>query len=155
MGGTTITIDGTYFYSDENLPASIQVGGKECQLLSFEKLTSPNTRLTCQAPTPDQNSHEFSGNRGITLIKDNTYIPFEKLQNATPSALAVVSQLASTSYQSSTRNVTIWMKGYLVPGKTSEYRFELVTNGNAVLFISNDTTSANKVGYFYFKCWFE
>jgi hypothetical protein len=33
MGGTILSIDGYFFYSDDGLPAKIQVGGKKLNFL--------------------------------------------------------------------------------------------------------------------------
>ena len=149
MGGTILSIEGSYFYSDDNLPASIQIGGKDCKLLSFEKLTDPNTRLTCQVPTPDSSVPDYSGNRGVNLITDNVYTALASLQTATPSASAVSSQTDKAYFNTNaTSDVTVWMKGFLVLGKTSLYELEVKTNGEAVLLLSTDSTSAKKVSFY-------
>lgn len=146
MGGTILSIEGSYFYSDDSLPATIQIGGKECKLLSFEKLTDPSTRLTCQVPTPDASLPDYSGNRGVNLITDNVYTSLASLKSALPSASAVSSQIDKAYFTTNaTTDVTIWMKGFLVLGKTSLYELEVKTNGEAVLLLSTDSTSAKKV----------
>lgn len=35
MGGTILSIDGYFFYSDDGLPAKIQVGGKKNWIFCF------------------------------------------------------------------------------------------------------------------------
>ena len=96
---------------------------------------------------------EYIGNRGITVITDQVYS--SNLQSATPSNNATYSEINMASYQTtSTGTYTVWLKGFLAPGKTSRYEFEIVSNGNAILFISTDSASANKVKSLFFLFYF-
>ena len=83
---------------------------------------------------------------GITLIRDNVTTSFANLTKAIPSSNAQTSIINQASYQDTlTTSVTIWLKGFIYPKKNSIYEFTIVTNGVAALFISNDSSSANKV----------
>ena len=121
--------------------------GKSCSILDFVDGTSsdPTASIVCQVPSNNNTVFtEYVGNRGITLIIDNVYSA--NLQNVVPSNTAAYSEINMISYQATrTGNYTIWLKGFLAPGKTSRYEFEVVSNGNAILFISTDSSSANKV----------
>ena len=114
-------------------------------------MDSPNTRLTVEVPTPAATPSDNYGNRGINLITEYMYTPFATLQKAMPSAKAVSTQTDRAYYNTSTKSdTTAWMKGYFLPGKSSLYEFEVATNGEAILMLSSDSTSANKVfNYFY------
>ena len=97
-------------------------------------------------PAPDANLAEYCGNRGLTLLVDNGYNSLTNLNKITPSANAVHSEINKASFKSnSSSQATVWLKGFLNPGKTSLYEFEVKTNGEAILYLSSDSTSANKV----------
>ena len=121
------------------------IKGKNCSLLNFEQLTDPNTRLTCEVPTPATTASDYYGNRGINLITDPVFTAFAGLQTATPSANSASSTTDRVFYQTNiTSPITIWLKGYLKLAKASQYDFEVKTNGDAVVLLSNDSTSAQK-----------
>ena len=104
----------------------------------------PNTTFVCQNSPQKQVNNEYYGNRGINLIRDNFYTA--DLANAVPSANAVNSIVYKAFFQDTqTIDVTIWLKGFFSPKKDSFYEFSINTNGQAQLFISTDSTSANKV----------
>ena len=88
------------------------------------------------------NFSEYIGNRGVTLIKDPVYS--SNLATAIPSSRAKYSEINLASYQISD-TYTVWLKGFLAPKKTSQYEFEIVSYGNSILYISSDSSSANKV----------
>ena len=105
----------------------------------------PNTILTCMTTTPSIIQNEFYGNRGITLIKDQVLTSFINLQTATPSANAASSILNQALYQDTgNSDVTVWLRGFFYPQTSSNYEFTIVTNGNAILMLSNNTSSTNK-----------
>ena len=109
-------------------------------------MDSPNTRLTVEAPTPAGVASDYYGNRGISLITDGVFTSLASLQAAAASANAISSEIDRLFYNASTQSdITAWMKGFLLPGKSSMYEFEVVTNGEAILMLSTDSTSANKV----------
>lgn len=91
--------------------------------------------------------NEHFGNRGITLIKDiNVYTPFGSLSTATPSVNNNQSYLDQALFNETHLNgITIWLKGFFHPQKDSAYEFGLETNGEAILYFSNNRTSENKV----------
>lgn len=100
----------------------------------------------CQTETPAPVAVEYSGNRGITLIRDNVYTPFASLQTATPSANAQYDWLDVASFaDNQSVDVTVWLKGFLLPMKSSDYKFSIKANGPTILYLSTDATSANKV----------
>lgn len=66
------------------------------------------------------------------------------MTTAVPSLNAIYNEI-NKAYFLSNGPVTVWLKGFLAPGKTSNYEINLVTNGVAVLYMSTDATSANKV----------
>ncbi len=151
IGGTKLTIEGPFLYTDNTVPADIKIAGKPCTILSYAKKATSQTdgkaKITCEvAPNDNTAATEYSGNRGITLIEDSIFTSSASLETIAPSSSATYSQINKASYSSSAASdKTVWLKGFLAPGKTSEYEFEIVSNGNGVLFISTDNTSANKV----------
>ena len=142
--GGNVNINGQYFYNDIIVPAKIEIGGQACELISFDMQNLPNTTFVCQNSPQKQVKNEYYGNRGINLIRDNVYTA--DLANAVPSANAVNSIVYKAFFQDTqTIDVTIWLKGFFSPKKDSFYEFSINTNGQAQLFISTDSTSANKV----------
>ncbi len=128
------------------------IKGKKCKILSYEKLEDSNTRLTVEVPASIASGSDYYGNRGINLITEYVYTPFASLQTAMASTNAVSTQTDRIYYNTSTNlDITLWMKGYLVPGKSSIYEFEVVTNGEAILMLSTDSKSINKVLKLHFK----
>ncbi len=150
MGGTYLTISGQYFYSSSSLPADIQIGGQPCSLLEFNLNDTINTQLICRTPSLASVAvgNQYPGGRGITVLRDNVLTSFNNLVNVSPSASAKASAqyYDSALYKDSMyRDVTVWLIGYLAPETSSNYQFSLNTNGDAVLLLSNDSTSNNKV----------
>ena len=97
-------------------------------------------------PKPSSLKSEYPGGRGINLITENVHTVFASLSSAVPSQNAIVSYIDQLSYKYAvSQSVTVWFRGFFTPGKDSNYQFELVTNGDALLFLSTDSTSANKV----------
>jgi hypothetical protein len=150
IGATQIIISGQFLYNDIQVPAQIEVGGQPCQIIEFNMANLPSTQLKC-LNTPEINPilNEYYGNRGINLIIDNVFTPFIGLATAIPSGTAQTTiNNRAAFFSNQTNNLTVWMIGYFNPKITSIYEFNIVTNGNAILLISNDSTSANKVRYF-------
>ncbi len=151
VGGTLITINGQYFYDDINVPSQIEIGGQPCNLISFDMKNLPNTTLVCQnSPKPNSTKNEYYGNRGINLYRDNVYRDLNNLASgpASNATLNITNQLAYIGSKSV--DETIWLIGFIYPKTTSLYEFSIVTNGNAVLYISTDASSANKVPFFFY-----
>ena len=117
-----------------------------CKILSFEE-HQKTSKIICQTPSGKMiHSQEYVGNRGINLIEDYVYTPHSMLNLAVPSQSAKNFKIEKTSYKSNLYgNLTIWLKGYFVPEKSSKYEFEIINNGKCVLFISKSSSSANKV----------
>ena len=108
----------------------------------------PVTKLVCQSPSNSTNSaNEYYGNRGIKLIRDNVFTSYANMAVATPSGSAVNSVIQNATYtDTQSVDVTIWLKGYFSPQIDSSYEFDLNTNGDAaMIYLSTDSTSANKV----------
>lgn len=146
LGGTIMTIYGKYFYSDQNLTAKIDIAGTPCQVLDFKLNNKVDSMLMCSTSPKGSVSAEYYGGRGITVYRDNLLTSSASLSTATPSANAQVSTLNDASYVDTQNvDVTIWMKGYIKPAVSSNYEFSISTNGQAVLMISTDSTSAAKV----------
>ena len=154
MGQTKLTITGGYFYTDSNYPASIDIDGTSCDVIDYQLNNGYDSTLVCQtAPKPTTSSQtEYYGGLGVTLIRDNFYS--SDLTNAVPSANAVYSQLIDAQYNQNNDNtttpnsdITVWLKGFFKPGKTSNYQFSITSSygSSAILFLSTDETAANKV----------
>jgi hypothetical protein len=75
------------------------------------------------------------------------------MATATPSGSAVNSVIQNATYtDTQSVDVTIWLKGYFSPQIDSSYEFVLNTNGDAaMIYLSTDSTSANKV--FLYNCY--
>ena len=116
--------------------------------MSYQRNNDYDSKLICQtASKPSSIANEYSGGMGVTVIRDNVYTSSANLASAVPSANAVYSYLNDAQFvYNQTTDVTVWLKGFILPSKTSSYEFSITTNGTASLFISTDSTSANKVG---------
>jgi hypothetical protein len=100
--------------------------------------------LVCETSSKLNEATDFYGGRGMTVYVDKVYT--SSLSSATPSTDATVYQLDSASYtENGTSAQTIWMKGFFTPARSSSYSFNIQTNGQALLYLSSDATSANKV----------
>jgi hypothetical protein len=120
-----------------------------CKITNFDLADTIKTRLTCQTPrVPSTLSSQYPGGRGINLIRENVLTSFANLATVSPSAAAEKSFTDQLAYTDSLNtDITVWFKGYLAPGKNSNYEFQFdsITNGDAILLLSTDATSANKV----------
>jgi hypothetical protein len=116
-------------------------------LTSFDPNDRVNTKLTCQsASKPASLNNEYYGGRGISGFSDNVLTAFANLDSSLPSANAFNFKLNEAKYQNNqTTDLTVWLRGYLNPQRTSVYEFNLDSNANAKLFISTDKSSLNKV----------
>ena len=104
----------------------------------------PNTQFICKSPTQVQNS-EYFGNRGINLIKDNVYMQFSQLSSAVPSINSNKTVIDQTVFSdSNSEDITIWLRGFFSPQTDSLYEFIINSNGEAILYLSTDTTLANR-----------
>lgn len=146
-GGTYVRIKGKYFYDSSDVPASIQIGGQPCDLLNFDMKNLPDSSFVCQSPKiSSTSSNEYFGNRGISFYRDDLYTSFISLATAVPSANAIKDVLNVALYNDTeTVDVTIWLRGFISPQRDSLYEFSINTNGDAVLLLSTDSNSANKV----------
>jgi hypothetical protein len=179
LGGATLSIDGQYFFSNELYPADIKVGGntllkkllklylnviklylnvlklklnldQPCEVIGFDLGNTVDTKLTCKTPPVPTLQSEYPGGRGINFIRDRVLTSFSNLLTSTPSQNARYSIFESLSFKDDeSSDITVWFKGFFVVGKDSDYQFELVTNGDAILVLSTDSTSANKVIFFF------
>ena len=156
MGQTKLTITGGYFYTDSNYPASIDIDGTSCDVIDYQLNNGYDSTLVClTAPKPTTSSQtEYYGGLGVTLIRDNFYST--DLTNAVPSENAIYSQLVDAQYDQYKDNyttntgVTVWLKGFFKPGKTTNYLFSITSSSSAILYLSTDETEANKVCYIIF-----
>jgi hypothetical protein len=84
-------------------------------------------------------------------LKENIFTSFASLTSATPSANAEKIWLDEFKYdEQNSTSVTIWMSGFIVIARTSPYLFSVNSNGVAVLYVSTDSTEANKVVFILF-----
>ena len=149
VGGTYLTIKGKYFFDSSDVPSTIKVGDQPCKVVSFDMTNLPDTVLVCQTSSAPASSTEYYGNRGVTVFRDNVYTSLSNMATSVPSAQAVKSIMSDTNYtDTQTVDVTIWLKGFISPQKDSLYEFNIVTNGEAVLYISSDSSSSNAVFQF-------
>ncbi len=147
-GGTFVTLAGLYFYTDINVPAEIEIGGQPCNLVDFDMTYLPYTTFTCQSTASfASTSGEYYGNRGVNLIIDKgVNTPFVNLSTASPTANAILNVTNKFSFNDpQSESVTVWLKGFLSPQKDSLYSFDIQVNGQAVLYLSTDASSTNKV----------
>lgn len=138
---------GSYFYSDENLPAEIDIAGSSCKVLSYEKNDYINSKLVCQTSAKPVQTNQYPGSRGIYAYRQSILTAYDSLSSAQPSANAAQSLLNQTNFiDIQTVDVTVWLKGYLSPGKSSNYEFQLQTNGYGVVYLTFDKDgSKNRV----------
>jgi hypothetical protein len=128
---------------------NLQFSDQPCEIINFDLGDTINTKLTCKTPiAPTTNLAEYPGGRGINFIRDNILTTYNNLLTAQPSQNAQYSFNDKLSFKDNQyTDVTIWFKGFLTPGKDSNYEFQLETNGNAILLLSTDSSSSNKVVY--------
>jgi len=119
-----------------------------CVVKLFNNDDPLNTKIVCTTQAASPAATEFIGNRGINLVRDNVNTAFASLGSATPSANAKTIWLDELKYiDTDTTDVTVWMQGFLVVAKDSDYLVSVTTNGAAVVYLSTDSTEANKVSY--------
>ena len=146
-----MTVSGLYFYDDTNVPAQIEISGQPCRLIDFDMTNLPSTTLVCQNSAQSSltaSRSEFYGNRGINLITEAVFTPMSSLATAQPSSSAQYNVTNLAAYYpvgNQTGDLTVWLIGFLSPQRTSLYELSLVTNNSALLYLSTDATSANKV----------
>jgi len=144
-GGTRLTIIGKYLYTDNSVPAMIDIAGQPCKIVEFDMSDLNATRIVCETPAEVTAPTDNYGNRGITLLKDSVATTAQNLATAVPSNNAVSMVLDKASFvDSGSTDITVWFKGFIYPRVNSTYEFSVVTNGVAKLFISTDATSANR-----------
>lgn len=114
-------------------------------MIDYQRNNNYDSKLVCQtAPNPSSSQSSYPGGMGVTLIRDNVYSA--NLASAVPSGSAVYSQLIDAKFlDNQTVGVTVWMKGYLLPAKTSKYDLSFNSNGTGLLYFSTDETPSNKV----------
>ena len=145
LGGTKVTIIGKYLYTDDNVPAKIEIAGQPCKVVEFNMESFQETKIVCETSPKVSVTNTNYGNRGINLIKDNVATNFNDLATAVPSQSASTDVIDKASLLDNGKtDQTIWMKGFLYPRKNSSYEFSVATNGLAKLFISTDATPSNK-----------
>ena len=84
-------------------------------MISFDDSDQLNTKIICQTSTAPAAAAEYSGNRGITIIRDNVNTAFASLGSVTPSASAQYDWLDAASFvDSQAVDVTVWLKGFLI-----------------------------------------
>lgn len=108
----------------------------------------PFTKFICKSPPQIENNtlNEFYGNRGINLLIDSIYTTFSNLSTAVPSSNATFSVTNRTVYYDTNKiDVTIWFKGFFSPQTDSFYEFIINANGGAIVYLSTNGTSENKV----------
>lgn len=92
-------------------------------------------------PMEDSNMQtmEYFGNRGVTLFKSNSQADLDSAIRP-QTATGILDQM----YFSSESASTVWLVGYLFPGKTSSYEFTVSSSGTARFYISSNVSSTNK-----------
>jgi len=147
-GGTLVTVTGKYLYTDENIPALIDIAGMPCRVVSFDRTDIHKSQIMCETPAEvKKNATEgFSGNRGVTLITEMFATEFNKLETAVVTNQATYQNLDSINFEDSQEtNKTIWIKGFLTPAKNSTYNFWLTTSGVAKMFLSTSESPGDKL----------
>ena len=80
------------------------------------------------------------------MLRDNVKLSFGSLVSATPSANAQTIWLDELAYiDPNITDVTVWMSGFLTIARDSDYLISLSTNGVATMYLSTDSTEANKI----------
>lgn len=135
-----MTITGKYLYTDTHVPADVKIGGRDCQITGFNMDNQDRSRIECLTKPFEQiPTDNYYGNRGITIFTSNTYSA--DLSLARPDDHKEIRD--QFSYPSGSHK-TVWLVGYLIPGKSSQYQFSLSSNGDAKLYLSSDANPNNK-----------
>ena len=81
------------------------------------------------------------------MVTTNSYTSYENLSFAVAPSNASSTWLDIASYTNSNYPITIWMTGFLAPAISSEYWLflNINNNNNVKFYLSNDSTSDNKV----------
>lgn len=121
----------------------MRIGGRPCKVVGFNRDDQLKTRIECRS-MPLENSNmqtmEYFGNRGITLFKSTGHSADLDAAIRPDTAAETLDKM----YYSSGSASTVWLVGYLFPGKTSSYEFSVSTTGTAKFYISSDKSSMNK-----------
>lgn len=139
VGGTLVTITGKYLYTDSHVPADVRIGDRNCHITDFNMDDQLRTRIQCRSDIEDQTSSAYYGNRGVTFYRTDNFSP--SLDAVRP--LNSTGYLDQMSYTTDTAS-TVWLIGYLRPGKNSSYTFSISTSSSAKLFISSSVDSSDK-----------
>ncbi len=119
-------------------------------MINFDNTDQQNTVITCQTQPSQVFGKTNYGNRGINVVTQNVFTPFASLSSTNPSINVESTWLDVASYRFTNQtNVTVWLTGYLAPSVSSEYLFSLSTNAFAQLYLSNDSSSTNRVNNGY------
>lgn len=136
-----MTITGRYLYTDENVPAQIDIDGKPCKVVSFDQTNQLSAQIVCETSSVDAPpAHtDFIGNKGITLISEAFYTAHADLETATITGSASYSTLTDEVLYNDpvVGDKTVWLKGFFYPRVTGSYLFQHQTNsGNSKFFMS-------------------
>lgn len=80
-GGTRITITGKYLYTDDNVPAMIDIAGTPCEVVSFDMKNLTETKIVCVTAASISPPADNYGNRGVSLSTEDGAIAFDDLGN--------------------------------------------------------------------------
>ncbi|XP_048254422.1 fibrocystin-L-like isoform X3 [Haliotis rufescens] len=143
-GGTRLTITGMHF-DETDAKVNVMVGGTECRVT--EPVT--DTQIVCETQPAPSAAEYYEGGRGLKF----------ELWNASMTGLDKVSTLTTSDGDYYTRTIdsgyykdeagmdrfNTRARGFFVAPRTSEYRFYVMADDNAELYLSTDTDPANKV----------
>ena len=81
------------------------------------------------------------------MVTTNSYTSYENLSSVIAPSNASSIWLEMASYTNNNYPITIWMTGFLAPAISSEYWLflNINNNNNVKFYLSNDSTSDNKV----------
>lgn len=117
-----------------------------CEVKAFINDDPSNSQIVCTTKAANPTATGFIGNRGVNMIRDNVNTVFSSLVSAVPSGSAQTIWIDELRYVDPNKtDVTVWMSGFLSIARDSDYLISLTTNGVAVLYLSTDSTEANKV----------
>ncbi|XP_046549966.1 LOW QUALITY PROTEIN: fibrocystin-L-like [Haliotis rubra] len=143
-GGTKLTITGKHF-DETDAKVKVMIGDTECRVT--EPVT--DTQIVCETVAAPAAAANYEGGRGLKF----------ELWNASMTGLNDFSTLTTTAadYYPGTIDSGYYKdmnamdrfnaraSGYYVPPRTSDYRFYIMADDNAELYLSTDANPANKV----------
>ncbi|XP_067676837.1 fibrocystin-L-like isoform X2 [Haliotis asinina] len=143
-GGTKLTITGQHFDETDG-KVKVMIGNTECRVT--EPVT--DTQIICETAEAPAAAVNYEGGRGLKFELWNTSMTnLKDFSTLTTSAADYYAGTIDSGYykdMNSMDRFNVRASGYFVAPHTSDYRFYIMADDNAELYLSNSTNPENKV----------